>query len=139
MVWCMHGGAAAYCTPSTVLLGQVCFVLAMTLLWLSRGPRRQLVAIQRGGHVSSKWDNSGLSRAAELHLLLRQEVMLRRLKSQVMAQLPPKRRQVVMLPQPKPSDWPSEGLGKGDQQEGDDGEEAGACCEELAQGACVCL
>lgn len=35
-----------------------------------------------------------------------QEVMLRRLKVEVMAQLPPKRRQVVRLPAPKQADWP---------------------------------
>lgn len=32
--------------------------------------------------------------------------MLRRLKKDVMSQLPPKRRQVVRLPPPKPEDWP---------------------------------
>lgn len=32
--------------------------------------------------------------------------MLRRLKVEVMAQLPPKRRQVVRLPAPKQADWP---------------------------------
>lgn len=32
--------------------------------------------------------------------------MLRRLKREVMAQLPPKRRQVVRLPPPAPGDWP---------------------------------
>jgi len=37
---------------------------------------------------------------------LLQEVMLRRLKREVMSQLPPKRRQVVRLPAPKPADWP---------------------------------
>ena len=33
-------------------------------------------------------------------------VMLRRLKREVMGQLPPKRRQVVRLPQPAREDWP---------------------------------
>ncbi len=37
-----------------------------------------------------------------------QEVMLRRLKRDVMAELPPKRRQVVRLPRPKPADWPNQ-------------------------------
>ncbi len=41
-----------------------------------------------------------------LFMCVGQEVMLRRLKVEVMAQLPPKRRQVVRLPAPKPSDWP---------------------------------
>jgi hypothetical protein len=35
-----------------------------------------------------------------------QEVMLRRLKREVMAQLPPKRRQVVRLPPPLKQHWP---------------------------------
>lgn len=38
-----------------------------------------------------------------------QEVMLRRLKREVMSQLPAKRRQVVRLPRPRPSDWPTTG------------------------------
>ena len=41
-----------------------------------------------------------------------QEVMLRRLKREVMAQLPPKRRQVVRLPPPAPADWPRADGGK---------------------------
>lgn len=47
-----------------------------------------------GGEGRQRFDNSGLSRAAELHGLLRREVMLRRLKRDVLSQLPPKRRQV---------------------------------------------
>lgn len=35
--------------------------------------------------------------------------MIRRLKSEVMAQLPAKRRQVVRLPKPRPQDWPKIG------------------------------
>ena len=42
-----------------------------------------------------------------------QEVMLRRLKRDVMAELPPKRRQVVRLPRPKPADWPNQELAEG--------------------------
>ncbi len=42
--------------------------------------------------------------------------MLRRLKAEVLAQLPPKRRQVVRLPAPAPGDWPPSGR---------DGEEEG--------------
>lgn len=52
------------------------------------------------------WDYSGLSRAVELHLVLRQEVMIRRLKVDVLTQLPPKRRQVIRLPKPPLPDWP---------------------------------
>ena len=37
-----------------------------------------------------------------------QEVMLRRLKREVMGQLPPKRRQVVRLPLPEAKHWPKE-------------------------------
>jgi hypothetical protein len=53
-----------------------------------------------------RWDCSGLTRASELHLLLRQEIMLRRLKRDVLDQLPAKRRQVIRLPKPPPKDWP---------------------------------
>ena len=45
--------------------------------------------------------------------LVLQEVMLRRLKRDVMAELPPKRRQVVRLPRPKPADWPNQELPEG--------------------------
>lgn len=45
-------------------------------------------------HPPARFDNSGLARATELHGLLRREVMLRRLKRDVLSQLPPKRRQV---------------------------------------------
>ena len=41
-----------------------------------------------------------------------QEVMLRRLKADVMAQLPPKRRQVVRLPPPDASHWPQHADGR---------------------------
>ena len=58
------------------------------------------------GFICKRWNCSGLSRAIELHLLLRQEVMLRRLKCDVLSQLPPKRRQVIRLPKPPPRDWP---------------------------------
>ena len=38
-----------------------------------------------------------------------QEVMLRRLKRDVLAQLPRKRRQVVRLPRPNAADWAAAG------------------------------
>ena len=56
--------------------------------------------------IPKRYDYSGLSRATELHLLLKQEVMIRRLKKDVLDQLPPKRRQVVRLPKPPAKDWP---------------------------------
>jgi hypothetical protein len=40
--------------------------------------------------------------------------MLRRLKRDVMSQLPAKRRQVVRLPRPRASDWPPAGGHKSD-------------------------
>jgi len=40
-------------------------------------------------------DNSGGDRLLELNALLRHTVMVRRLKRDVMSELPPKRRQVV--------------------------------------------
>ena len=43
-----------------------------------------------------------------------QEIMLRRLKRDVMAELPPKRRQVVRLPCPKPADWPNQKVPEGE-------------------------
>ena len=39
--------------------------------------------------------------------------MLRRLKRDVMAELPPKRRQVVRLPRPKSADWPNQEVPEG--------------------------
>jgi hypothetical protein len=41
-----------------------------------------------------RWDNRGGCRLVELHGLLVRRMMVRRLKKDVMAQLPPKRRQV---------------------------------------------
>ncbi|KAK9812930.1 hypothetical protein WJX72_005929 [[Myrmecia] bisecta] len=73
---------------------------------------RRLVACGRRGEDRKRWDNSGLARAGELHSLLKQEVMLRRMKREVLSQLPPKRRQVVRLPRPRPQDWPKEGKAK---------------------------
>ena len=52
--------------------------------------------------------------------------MLRRLKQEVMAQLPPKRRQVVRLPPPAPADWPR---ADGD-EEAPDTASSGSDCEE---------
>ncbi len=54
----------------------------------------------------SRYDYSGLCRSKELHLLLRKEVMIRRMKTDVAEQLPEKTRQVVRLPEPMQCDWP---------------------------------
>lgn len=43
------------------------------------------------------WDFSGSSNMAELNLLLKELLMIRRLKSEVLSQLPPKTREVVIL------------------------------------------
>ncbi|KAL4428086.1 hypothetical protein ABPG75_002175 [Micractinium tetrahymenae] len=72
------------------------------------------------GERSTRMDVSGLSRGAELHDMLKAEVMLRRLKKDVLSQLPPKRRQVIRLPKPPPSEWPK--LPKGRRRHADDSE-----------------
>ena len=54
-----------------------------------------------------RWDYSGISRGKELHLLLKHEVMIRRLKKDVLGQLPAKRRQVISLPRPPQNEWPT--------------------------------
>eukprot|EP00884_Botryococcus_braunii_P002065 jgi/Botrbrau1/1185/Bobra.0162s0066.1 len=72
---------------------------------------RQLVPTpgrRRDGVSALKYNHSGVSHAAELHALLKQEVMVRRLKKEVADQLPEKRRQVVRLPKPRLQDWPTE-------------------------------
>ncbi|KAH9286123.1 SWI/SNF-related matrix-associated actin-dependent regulator of chromatin subfamily A-like protein 1 [Echinococcus granulosus] len=43
------------------------------------------------------WDYSGCSNLQELHILLQETIMIRRVKSEVLGQLPPKFRQVVIL------------------------------------------
>ena len=53
-----------------------------------------------------RYDYSGLSRSRELHILLKQEVLIRRMKRDVSRQLPEKIRQVIRLPEPAPTDWP---------------------------------
>lgn len=71
---------------------------------------RRLVPIARnfkGGRGFMRYDYSGGNRLYELHGLLVREVMIRRLKADVMSQLPPKRRQVSRMP------WTGSGGGSG--------------------------
>lgn len=56
--------------------------------------RRLVPAVTIRGEVRMRWDNGGGARLAELHGLLVRRLMIRRLKKDVMSQLPPKRRQV---------------------------------------------
>lgn len=46
-------------------------------------------------------DYDGASNLTELHLLLKRDVMIRRMKAAVMTQLPSKRRQAISLKIPK--------------------------------------
>jgi len=50
------------------------------------------------GRRNSAWDFSGASNLDELRSRLRESCMVRRLKQDVLADLPPKRRQVIVLP-----------------------------------------
>lgn len=68
--------------------------------------RYQVPVPNRDGNRFFVYNNSGLARGPELHALLKQEIMMRRLKSDVLHQLPEKSRQVVRLPRPAPSDYP---------------------------------
>lgn len=43
------------------------------------------------------WDYRGAARLPELHRILRQEVMIRRLKEDVLSELPPKERHIVLI------------------------------------------
>ena len=69
---------------------------------------RKLVPNPFMGPNAKRYDYSGVSRGQELHILLKQEVMIRRLKIEVLDQLPAKRRQVISLPRPSSTDWPKE-------------------------------
>jgi SWI/SNF-related matrix-associated actin-dependent regulator 1 of chromatin subfamily A len=51
-----------------------------------------------GKRTRSAWDFSGATNLDELRTKLRRSCMVRRLKSEVLAELPEKRRQIVMLP-----------------------------------------
>src|SRR5690606_10658667 len=53
---------------------------------------------QHVGRGRFAWDFSGASNLGELQDRLRSTIMVRRLKSEVLTELPPKRRQVVEIP-----------------------------------------
>jgi SWI/SNF-related matrix-associated actin-dependent regulator 1 of chromatin subfamily A len=50
------------------------------------------------GRNGMKWDFDGHSNLAELQDVLRSSIMVRRLKSEVLKELPPKRRQIIEIP-----------------------------------------
>ncbi|WIA10259.1 hypothetical protein OEZ85_010458 [Tetradesmus obliquus] len=91
---------------------------------------RRLVPVA-GSHGEGRlrWDNRGGCRLGELHGLLVRSLMVRRLKRDVMAQLPPKRRQVVRLPYPPPHCWPKQ------QEPGKDKQHNAAAAAAAAAGA----
>jgi len=53
-----------------------------------------------GELVGGEWDFSGASNLNELQTKLRSKFMIRRMKKDVLAELPPKRRQIIALPNP---------------------------------------
>ena len=66
--------------------------------------QRRLVA-QRRGRDAKRWAQSGAERLRELAGVLRRDFMVRRLKLDVLPQLPAKRRQVVRLERPSAQDY----------------------------------
>lgn len=66
--------------------------------------QRRLVA-QRRGREGKRWAQSGAERLRELAGVLRRDFMVRRLKQDVLPQLPEKRRQVVRLERPGAADY----------------------------------
>lgn len=85
-----------------------------------------------GAHGDRRWDISGGSRLVELHGLLTREVMIRRLKKDVALQLPPKRRQVIRLPEPSINKWPDyvERKGRRGPRKDDEDESSGSGSED---------
>ena len=73
-----------------------------TLHWLRPDlfGNRMRFAMRYCGAVRGRfgWEMDGVSHASELNTLLRSEVMVRRLKKDVLKELPPKIRQVIELP-----------------------------------------
>jgi SWI/SNF-related matrix-associated actin-dependent regulator 1 of chromatin subfamily A len=62
------------------------------------GAKQQWVPTPGNRDGKMVWDFSGSSNLEELQELLRATFMVRRLKSEVLTELPPKRRQVIVLP-----------------------------------------
>lgn len=54
-----------------------------------------------GNKVGTSWDFTGASNLEELQARLRSTVMIRRLKSEVLSELPPKTRNIIELPAPR--------------------------------------
>jgi len=67
--------------------------------------RRRLGPDGRGWFERTE-DFGGARHIAEIHGLLKSEIMVRRLKEEVVDQMPPLRRRVVRLPPPARSAWP---------------------------------
>ena len=63
------------------------------------GARQQTIRA-RGGSLRTVWDTGGATNLEELQDLLRSSVLVRRLKADVLAELPAKRRQTVSLEPP---------------------------------------
>ena len=71
---------------------------------------RYLNPITKTINYKKVWDTSGASNLEELHKRIRGTVMVRRLKKDVLTELPPKRRQIILLPPESTTD--GELLGK---------------------------
>jgi SWI/SNF-related matrix-associated actin-dependent regulator of chromatin subfamily A-like protein 1 len=61
--------------------------------------KQREIRVKRGGRLVAQktWDASGNSNLRELSVLLREQVMVRRLKGDVLTELPPKRSKLVVL------------------------------------------
>lgn len=107
--------------PGLLGANRICFASAYC-------NRREVALTVHNGERTTRWDVGGLSRGGELHDMLKAEVMLRRLKQDVLSQLPPKRRQVIRLPKPAASEWPK--LAEGATRHADDSEGSASSASE---------
>lgn len=85
-VCCMHRDSLLL--PLLLFFNDARFFFLRVVVSLLEGRRGQM---SRGGHVNRVPFISGSEYPDELHLLLRNEVMIRRLKANVVKQLPPLR------------------------------------------------